>query len=259
MKAVEIRAIVTKEGNGYSIKPATKADERNLDAYISSNDKKYVTVTAKTVSNKTYEQVKTAWALMNILFIYLNHRKPTEEELEQFYQELLERYGEERDSLLEHGKKFKVSISKMDKRQMSMFIQNLVTLIGAGIGLSDADMIDVKELYQEWQMYLSSLKEDWLDFDEHGNMIPIPEWKKYHTVSFATGAGGNLDVAHIVSKGSDEIHRDCCWNVMMLTREEHQLQHQIGWDEFLKIYPHLRGRVNRAREIAHKIEILEDF
>jgi hypothetical protein len=32
-------------------------------------------------------------------------------------------------------------------------------------------------------------------------------------------------------------------------------QHMIGWDAFLQIYPHLRGRVERARRLAGKLEL----
>mgnify|MGYP007070235973 CR=1 FL=1 len=134
----------------------------------------------------------------------------------------------------------------------------MINLLSDCCDLNEEAQSDVKILFTEWQNYMSSLDTDPRDFDDEGNMLPIEEWRKKNSVSFASGIGGPLELAHIVSRGADEIHRDCCWNTMMLTHEEHMLQHQIGWTEFLKIYPHLLGRVNRARKIAHKIQILEE-
>jgi hypothetical protein len=45
------------------------------------------------------------------------------------------------------------------------------------------------------------------------------------------------------------------WNWIALTPEEHADQHQRGWDGFLQIYPHLCGRVERARRLAGKLEL----
>jgi hypothetical protein len=42
---------------------------------------------------------------------------------------------------------------------------------------------------------------------------------------------------------------------MALLPEEHEQQHRLGWDGFLQIYPHLRGRVDRARRLAGKLEL----
>jgi hypothetical protein len=40
-----------------------------------------------------------------------------------------------------------------------------------------------------------------------------------------------------------------------MTPEEHEQQHRRGWDEFLMVYPHLRGRVERARRMAGKLDV----
>jgi len=45
------------------------------------------------------------------------------------------------------------------------------------------------------------------------------------------------------------------WNWIALLPEEHEQQHRQGWDKFLQIYPHLQGRVNRARSLARKLEL----
>jgi hypothetical protein len=40
-----------------------------------------------------------------------------------------------------------------------------------------------------------------------------------------------------------------------MTPEEHEQQHRMGWDGFLRIYPHLLGKVERARRLAGKLKL----
>lgn len=256
MKTSTIRATIREEGNSFIITPANNADKISLGLLVSEHQGKYLTVSVKTTqSSKTYDQLKTAWALIALIFESMYFRKPRESEKKQLYMELLEEFADRKTSLLSSDKTVPYTFSEMSSQQLSRFIQNLINLLSDSCDLSDSAQSDVKELFLEWQDYMSSQEEDCRDFYDNGEMIPIDEWAKKNSVSFASGLGGALDKAHIVSKGADEIHRDCCWNIIMLTHEEHMMQHQIGWDEFLKIYPHLRGRVNRARRIAHKMEI----
>ena len=66
-----------------------------------------------------------------------------------------------------------------------------------------------------------------------------------------------LEVAHIVSRGADKEDIDEVWNLMMLTHYEHiEIMHKKGWNAFLEIYPHLRGRVKRARNLAGKLKLV---
>lgn len=257
MKTTSIRAIITRDGNSFVIKPATNADRVNLGLIVDENIGKYLSVSVKAQrSSKTYDQLKTAWALISLIFESMYFRKPNEAERKQLYAELLEEFADRKSSLLHEGETVPFTFSEMTSQQLSRFIQELINLLSDSCDLSAEAQTDVKELFLEWQDFMSSQEEDARDYYPNGEMIPIDEWAKKNSVSFASGLGGALDKAHIVSKGADEIHRDCCWNIIMLTHEEHMMQHQIGWDEFLKIYPHLRGRVNRARRIAHKMEIL---
>jgi hypothetical protein len=86
-------------------------------------------------------------------------------------------------------------------------------------------------------------------------MLTELEWRRKHVYSMASGRGGIIVRAHIVSRGADAADIEKSWNWMALLPEEHEQQHRIGWDNFLQIYPHLRGRVDRARELAGKMEL----
>jgi hypothetical protein len=86
-------------------------------------------------------------------------------------------------------------------------------------------------------------------------MLTHAEWVKAHPYSEASGRGGQIVRAHIVSRGADAPDIEKSWNWMALLWEEHEEQHRIGWDKFLQIYSHLRGRVERARRMAGKLDL----
>lgn len=263
MKHISIKAILKPYRTGeITIVPVTKADEALLKVFTDTNKENYLTVELKnTKATKTYSQLKTVWALMSIMFESLNYRKPTKNELDEFHTELLNEYSDRKPSLLHEDKTVPVTLREMTSQQLSSFIQTLIRILAEDCELNYAEQMSVRELFCEWENYLSSLEQDFTDFYPDGTLIPMDEWRKMHTVSFASGLAATdemqLDLAHIVTRGSDEIHRDCCWNTMILTHEEHMKQHEIGWNDFLKIYPHLKGRVDRAREMAGKLTLQE--
>ena len=79
-------------------------------------------------------------------------------------------------------------------------------------------------------------------------------WRERHRVSDASGKGGQIELAHIVSRGADCRFKDEPWNWLALTPQEHRgIQHQKGWDELLRIFPHLSGRVEHARNLAREM------
>jgi len=57
---------------------------------------------------------------------------------------------------------------------------------------------------------------------------------------------------HIVSAGSDIADYEQSWNWIRALRSIHKRQHDKGWSAVLKEYPHLKGKVERARRLAQK-------
>jgi hypothetical protein len=110
---------------------------------------------------------------------------------------------------------------------------------------------------QAWEEWRGTLENDPVDYAdlECTRFLSEEEWREKHPYSEASGKGGNIEQAHIVSRGADAPDIEKAWNWIALLHEEHMQQHQIGWDGFLQIYPHLRGRVNRARNLAGKLEL----
>lgn len=257
-----IRAALVKGQDGVVLRPVTATDKVLFSNFYEQSQNKYVNITLKNdKGTKTYDQLKTAWALIGLTFQAIHYRKPNSSERRAFGNELVQELGDKIPSLLHEGEETSVSMSEMSKKQMSNFIRNLVYNLAENCDFGDDLLknaeISVKNIFLEWQTHKSTLDKDPDDYDDNGELLSMDEWRERHKISFASGVGGPLELAHIVSKGADEMHRDCCWNALMLTPAEHRMQHQKGWNEFLKIYPHLRGRVERARRIAGKLALLE--
>jgi hypothetical protein len=115
----------------------------------------------------------------------------------------------------------------------------------------------VIDVLQEWEEWRGNLEVDPVDYSDLActRLLTEAEWREKHRVSEASGRSGDIIRAHIVSRGSDMADIEMSWNWIALTPDEHAEQHRRGWDEFLQIYPHLRGRVERARRLAGKLEL----
>lgn len=266
METLALRGQIKKVNNSFIIYPATKADWSNLTLYTNLITDKYSTITFKSGSgSKSYSQVKTAWALITMLCVAKLGRKPTKKEINIMYAETLDMFADkelQQGILSSEPKYVPVSISKMSKRQLARYIQSMMQMLHEnthGFLLSPDDMIEISELFSEWNNFLSCLDVDPTDLDDNGEYLSLEEYRRTHTVSYASGRvtdnyGGPLEMAHIVSRGSDPAFENCCWNVMMLTHEEHQeIMHQEGWNALIARYPHIRGRVDRAFNMAHHI------
>jgi hypothetical protein len=115
----------------------------------------------------------------------------------------------------------------------------------------------VEEVLQEWEAWRGGLEKDCADYADTRQTVELTEaeWRGKHAYSEASGRGGAIVRAHIVSRGSDAADIERAWNWVALLPEEHEKQHRLGWDRFLDIYPHLRGRVERARNLAGKLDM----
>ncbi len=257
---ISIRAVPHKFENGsFLLLPATPAEKAMLDSYCEGFTNKYVTVTINVSrSNKTYDQVKTVFALCSILFQSQYDRKPTSEENQKFYESLLWDFADREPDLLHPEREVPIHLSKMSKMQAAQFINNIMALIIENCDLNDRQQIEVKELFQQFKAQTSVGEGNPCDYDEEGNLLSIDDWCERNNVSMASGVNdGTLEIAHIISKGSHPEYRDCVWNFLRLTHYEHlEIQHRKGWSELLKIYPHLLPRVKSAYD---RIGVLYPF
>lgn len=271
MNAIALRGLLKKKGDVFYIIPATKADKTLIGNYADLAEDKYITIQMKSGSgSKSYSQVKTAWALIKMLFIANKGRKPTTSEADLFYESLLEEYSDKKlvEDVLHHKmKEVPVTMSEMSKLQLARFMQIIIQLLHENTQemlTSADDLVEIQELFTEWQEYLSLQEVDPTDFNEDGEYLSIEEYRQTHKYSYASGRtcgedGTDLEFAHIVSRGASAAFENCCWNGMMLTHEEHlEIMHEEGFNSLIARYPHIRGRVQRAMNLAkHLYKVIE--
>lgn len=266
MNKISIRALVSKNTHSYEFKPATPADKTVLDMFFQESLGKYVTLTcSQRKGTKTYDQVKTVWALIYILYESMNNGKPNTEQAAQLYAALINDYAPREPNPLHKGEDMPVTLSRMSKQQAAVFIQSIINELSLHHTLSPDAQVDLQELFASFQEYKGNFDNDPVDYAANGELLSLPEWLERNPVSMASGRRENLEVAHILTKGAYPQFEKCVWNMIRLTHDEHigimhnQISHngeitKDEWDLFLQIYPHLRKRIERARKLAYKID-----
>lgn len=261
MKSFFVKAFVSEKNGEVVLNTLTRTDARNLLSFLEECKDKPLSVEIKdTSAGKTYEQLKTIYALSSIIYETMFFRRPTDSENHAFVNDLITSFGEKRVSILDPEKLVSIPLKELNKYQLSELIYKIANFLVEMCQLPPRLDIDVRELFIEWQDWRSSQRRDIADMNEEGNYLSLMEWKERNNFSFATGKSAfyePLEVAHIVSRGADKEDIDEVWNLMMLTHYEHiEIMHKKGWNAFLRLYPHLRGRVERARELAGKLKLV---
>jgi hypothetical protein len=242
------------------VMPATRADQKLLAGFLSakakaeSKSKQIITVDVELTlptRSRSFRQNNSVWVLVEAIFISMEGRKPTKEESYSLYIDLIETYAVKKPNQIREALR-PVHISEADVYQAAYFIEGLIYHLATYCDLPSEAQIDVINVLAEWTEWRGSQERDPLDYKANGVMVTEWEWRSRHVVSDASGRGGTIERAHIVSRGADHKDIEASWNWIALTPDEHQLQHQKGWDVFLVMYPHLRGRVERARKLAFR-------
>jgi hypothetical protein len=206
--------------------------------------------------HRTFKQNAAVWKLVTVIFESMEGRLPDEDEKYALYLDLLDAYADKVPNRIKGGLR-PVHISESNSLEGSKFIDGLLYHLTTECSLSWDAQATVQEVLQEWEMWRGGLEKDHTDYadDEQTEMLSELEWRRKHVYSEASGRGGTIVRAHIVSRGSDAADIEKSWNWMALLPEEHEKQHRLGWEGFLQIYPHLKGRVDRARQLAGKPEL----
>jgi hypothetical protein len=205
---------------------------------------------------RTFRQNSAVWELVTVIFESLEGRLPDEEEKYNLYLDLLEVCADRVPNRLNGGTR-PVHISEANSLEGSRFIDALLNHLATSCDLSLDLQATVQDVLQEWEAWRGKQETDHTDYTdaEQTVMLTESEWRIKHVYSEASGRGGIIQRAHIVSRGADATDIEKSWNWVALTPEEHEDQHRRGWDEFLRIYPHLKGRVERARRLAGASDI----
>lgn len=254
--------------NGALLLPATPNDKEILNSFCATLGNRYATVTANyNRANKSYDQVKTVFALIGIRFFLQHHRYPTETEQAIVYSRFLWKYAPKTADPLKPEEEAPIPLSQQSKSDAAIFISGIMADIYeyAGDDLVDTTAVELSQIFEEFHAANGYGVGNPVDYDENGNLLSEVEWREKNHFSFASGvASEDLQLHHILSRGAHDAFRDCAWNWIMLTDYEHNriIHARGGWQKFLEIYPHTAKRIKNAYDMAHELyphEIQTEF
>lgn len=194
---------------------------------------------------RSIKEINTAFKIIECIFYSMEHRKPTEEEKMELYYSLLDEYADKIPAKLFPDRLRPVHLSEANTVQAARFIDGLLYHLCNYCDLQQDTEADVRAIIYEW--------EKWRGNQEHDFTATMTEkeWRKRAVYSEASGIGGkDIDLHHIITKGSNEKLRNNPENWMALNRSEHQFFHDKGEEAFLQKYPHLEGRFENAHKLA---------
>ena len=207
---------------------------------------------------RTFKQNASVWKLIECIWFSMEKDPPTEEEKYSLYLDLLEVYADKTKNRIS-GELRPVHISESNSLEGARFIDGLLYHLSTMCSLDYNTQATVIDILHEWEAWRGTLEIDPIDYSdlECTKLLTEEEWREKHTVSEASGRGGQIVLHHIVSRGSNKAAEDKAWNWLSLTSDEHQMLHQRGYDWFFGAYPHLRGRYERARKLANNKSLAE--
>ena len=191
---------------------------------------------------RTFKQLRAVFKLVTVIFQSdsENHRKPTEEEKYSLYLDLLGLYADKIPNRYT-GELRSIHISEANTMAGSHFIDGLMFHLATMCKLPNDLQATVRSVLYEWEIWRGTQEHDVNDDRT------ISEMREYLVYSEASGRTP-VHFHHIVSRGACPAAIEKAWNILALTPDEHNFFHQQckTWDEFLDVYPHLRGRVEMA-------------
>ncbi len=204
----------------------------------------------------TTNQRNTLWGICNFIFQAQNGHKPTQDELYNIYYAIIEKYGKKVKNPIT-GTEHYITLSdpRMTKKDVALLIEGALNeLAMTDIPYEVLEKIgsDMKELWTAWYNWRWNIaKQDPL-FEEEQKMT-WEEYLEHHPRCEITGEPGPLERVHIISKGADETIYEYPWNWFAATHRIHVLAHNKGWDFIIKLHPHIKGKIERARREHAKI------
>lgn len=195
--------------------------------------------------HRSFKQLSAVWKLIEVIFESEEKRKPIDDEKYNLYLDLLELYADKIPNRYNNQLR-SIHISEANTVAGSHFIEGLLYHLATLCNLNQDQESTVRSVLYDWEISRGKVPED---INDSRTINDIREYVKF---SEASGRGGVLHLHHIVSRGACPAAIDKAWNIMVLTEDEHNFFHQQckTWDEFLEVYPHLRGKVEKAQKKA---------
>ena len=188
--------------------------------------------------NRTAKQNSTAFKIISLVFESQEGRKPTEGEKMSLYYDLLETHADKKPT--RGGVRLRpVHLSEANTEQAARFIDGLLFELCTCCDLPRDLQADARQIIYEWENWRGQQTKDFTA------SMTEKEWRARAVYSEASGLGGDIELHHILPKGSHPQFADDPENWMALTHWEHREFHDLGRERFLQKYPHLAGRFER--------------
>ena len=211
---------------------------------------------------RTLKQLNLLWALVEIMA--LESEGYYDEEVKYgYYEGLLDLYAPRIESRLTEWNAPKRA-SEMTTVELARVIEGAFQQLSMWNGLSFESAGQLRNYWIEWSQWRGKAKADPLS----GTYDSLEDYRQRITMCEACTRSlqsGEGHMAHIVSRGAGGENMDPD-NFLLLCPECHlHTQHQNGWARLLRDYPHLTGKVQRAREqqgrgpVAKSAEPLDIF
>ena len=204
-------------------------------------------------TKRSLSQNSTLRGIERFIFIAENGYEPRGNDTYWIHEGLLEKY-----STWMTNPRTGVSVPKrtsdpsMSTVEMAKIIEGALTeLSSMDIPQTVLDSIghDMKKLWEAWYAWRYGQEKDPLF--EIEQTLTWEKYKELHPVCELCGLKGTVDNPiermHIISAGSDLKNYEMPWNWIASHRSHHTLQHNEGWDIIERSYPHIVGKLRRAR------------
>jgi hypothetical protein len=195
-----------------------------------------ISIQTETAKDNTMKQQGLYFALLGILWKIANHesRNPTQEEKLELHEEMKSLHGYRRPSKLHPEKLVPIGVSESDTEDMGALID------GVYLELWSLDLTLTQQ---------SEARDLWVKYWELGGprWTSVEDFRERSHLCAGCGSGDIIQLAHIRSRGASKAQEMDPNNWLPLCPKCHTgTQHQKGWGEFLKLYPHLEKRVKEV-------------
>lgn len=189
---------------------------------------------------RSFKQLAAIWKLIELIFEAENFRKPLEFEKYSLYMDLLELYADKIPNRYNNQLR-SIHISEANTVAASHFLEGLLYHLCTMCNLNQDQQSTVRSVIYDWEIWRGKQDHD-INDDR-----TIEEMRQYLIFSEASGRTP-VHYHHIVSRGACPAAIEKAWNILALTPDEHDFFHQQckNYDEFLEVYPHLRGKIETA-------------
>lgn len=206
-------------------------------------------------SRRSMNQHKTLRGIERFIAWAMLLRKPLDTEVEFVHEAVLEDVGITIVNPIS-GHPILKRTSMMSAKEMAQCIERALVMLALQ-DISNEVMAaiggDMKKLWDAWYTWRYENDDPLFDLEQ---AMTWDEYRVAHPVCEICGVGPTdndpLERQHIVSGGSAIDLYEIPWNWIHGHHSHHAYQHQYGWNRLVADHPHIRGKVDRARELGRK-------